>query len=244
MKKDYLEEKKKRLAQKIKVLVSRPAFQKEIDDLRVKWKIPSDGIKNEEDNQNWNMQLGIDTDEYYTKNWPKERAEIIKLRQEGKFREADNLKKQINADAPINAFSEDIWSVVRKYRLSPRWYNGIRRYLLFNDPKNMQVPAGITVAMNWDNGIKRISLEIDDDTTLNDLKHVWKWARKMRKGRLSDKFQPIPNFDRDKRAYELELEGRTEKEIGDIIQEEFGDSLDYNELKIVIKRYKKRLNIN
>lgn len=108
----------------------------------------------------------------------------------------------------------------------------------------MQIPAGITVAMNWDNGIKRISLEIDDDTTLNDLKHVWKWARKMRKGRLSDKFQPIPNFDRDKRAYELELEGRTEKEIGDTIQEEFGDSLDYNELKIVIKRYKKRLNIN
>lgn len=244
MKKNYLDEKKKRLEQKIKVLVSRPAFQKEILDLRKKWKLPPDGIKTEEINQKWNEQLLIDTDEYYRINWPKERKEIIELRKQGKYKEAEALKKEINGQAPLNALSDDIWSIVIRYRLSPRWHNGIRRYLLFNDPKNMQIPAGVTAKIDWEKGIKRISIELDEDTTLNDIKHAWSWVRKMYRGKPADKYHQIPNFDRDKRAYELEQEGMVPSKIADTIQEEFGDALDYNELNIAIKRYKKRLNIS
>jgi hypothetical protein len=244
MKIKYHEKALSRLKQKIKLLVARPDFQKDIQELRTKWKIPSNGIKDEQENENWNMQLGIDTDEYYDKNWPKERKELLALRKAGKHREADEIKKKINADAPLNAFNNDIWSVIRKYRLSPKWNNGIRRYLLFNDPTNLNISFGIPVKFEWENGMRRIYLEIDEDTTLDDLKNVWSWARKLQRGKKYDKYQPIKNFDRDNRAYELQLEGRTEKEIGDIIQEEFGDTLDYNELNIAIKRHKKRLNIN
>lgn len=244
MKKNYLDEKKKRLKQKIKVLVNRPAFQKDIADLRIKWNIPSEGLKTEEENQEWNNNFYIATDTYFEENWPKERNKIIELRKEKKFKEAEEIRKKINAEAPINALREDIWSIVRKYRLSSRWHKGINRYLSYNDADNMGIEVGVTVLMNWDNGIQRVSLEIDHDTTLNDLKHVWSWARKMYKGRQTDKYQPIPNFDRDKRAYELEQEGKSWKDIADIIEDEFGDTLDYNELNIAIKRYKKRLNIN
>ncbi len=244
MRNNYTEKSVSRLKQKIKVLIARPSFQKDILELREKWKLPADGIKNEDENQKWNIQLDIDTDEYYSKNWPIERKELIALRKAGKHREADELRKKINADAPLNAFNNDIWSVVRKYRLSPKWYNGIRRYLMFNDPANMNISFGIPIKFEWENGIRRIYLEIDDDTTLNDLKNVWSWARKLQRGKQYDKYQPIKNFERDNRAYNLQLEGRTEKEIGDIIQLEFGDTLDYNELNIAIKRHKKRLNIN
>ncbi len=75
---------------------------------------------------------------------------------------------------------------------------------------NIQLATG--VSMNWENGIGRFSLNFDNDTTLEDLKHVWSWARKMQRGKQSNKYQPIKNFDRDKRAYELKLEGRSSED--------------------------------
>lgn len=247
MKNDYFDEKAKRLKQEIKVLVSRPAFQKEVATLRGKWNIPSEGIKTEDDNQEWHHKLDIATDEYRNTEWPKCRVEIDRLNKERKFREAEEKRKEHNAKAPLNEFREDIWSVVRKYRLSPRWHNAIRRYILFNDPDNLNLVAGVTIVNTWENGMKLIALEIDADTTLKDIKQVWPWVKRMQKDLMykrADKFQPIKNFERDQRIYELQQEGRSEKDIGDIIQREFGDSLDYNEINIAIKRYKKRLNIN
>lgn len=247
MKSDYFAEKTKRLKQAIKVLVSRPAFQKEIAGLREKWHIPPEGIKNEDDNQNWNSQLDIDTDDYYKTEWPKCRAEIDKLNAEKKFREAEEKRKECNANAPLNAFRDDIWIVVRKYRLSPRWHNAIRRYLLFNDPDNLNLTAGVTIVNTWENGMKLISLEIDGDTTLKDVKHIWPWVKLMQKDlmyRQADKFQPIKNFERDTRIYTLDKEGKTLTEIAETINLEFDNALLEGELKQIIKRYKKRLNIN
>lgn len=152
-------------------------------------------------------------------------------------------ERQLNLHL-TNVFNNDIWSIVRKYRLSPRWHNGIKHYLLFNDPKNMHKSIGIPVKINWEDGIRRIFLEIDDDTTLNDLKQVWSWARKMKRGKPTGKFREIENFDRDKRAFELKKEGKNSEEILNIIEIEFGETLDYNHLNIIINRYKKRLNIN
>lgn len=244
MKKDYIEKRKERLEQKIKLLISKPAFQKDIIELRKKWNIPVNGITNEKDNQNWNQKLLIDTDEYYLKNWPKERKEIIKLRKDKRFREAEELKKKINSQAPLNAIGDDLWSIIIKYKLSPRWHGGIKRYLLFNNPKNMGIEMGITVSMSWEHGIKQISLEIDRDTTLEDIKEVWKWAKKMYKDRQSNKFQPIKKFERDKKIYNLQKDGKTPDEIGNIIEDKFGDYLDYNDINIIVNRFKKRLNIN
>ncbi len=38
--------------------------------------------------------------------------------------------------------------------------------------------------------------------------------------------------------------GKTINEIADIINQEFDIALDYNQLNIALKRYKKRLNID
>ena len=239
-----LEKADKRIKQKIKILVNRPDFQEIIIDLRNKWAIPYSGLKNEEDIQNWNQKLNIDTANYYSKYWPKEKDQIIKLRENRKFTEAEEIRKRISSQAPFNILDDDIWSIVRKQRLSPRWHHGIYRYLLFNDPQNMDISVGITVKYIFEHGIRRTLLEIDDDTTLNDLKCVWSWARKTSRNNPAGKCQPIKNFDRDKRAYELQHEGKLPTEIENTIEEEFGAYLDDNELNMIIKRYKKRLNIN
>ncbi len=242
---EYQRKQSKRINQKIKVLINRPDFQKDIALLRNRWKVPKSGLKNERENEEWNQQLLADTDNYYDKNWPNERKKLIVLTEKGKYREADELRTKINKQAPLNAFDNDIWVMVITYKLSPRWHDGVKRYLLFNDPKNMAISMGITVLSNWNHGIPEICLQIDKDTTLDDIKRVWSWARKMYRGKEKPhKFQPIKNFERDKEIYQLQQKNKEWKKIAEKISIKYGDELDYNDINIIVKRYKKRLHIN
>ncbi len=244
MKKDYFAEKKKRLEQKIKVLINRPAFQEDVHEFRKFWKIPPEGIENEVQSLNWNRRLEVDTVNYYIKNWSMERKEIMRLRKQKKFEEAEGIRKRISVNAPFNILKSDIWKVIKRHRILPRWYNNIKHYILFNDLGKMDDTLGMKVNMDWDYGILKISLEIEEDTTLVDLKHAWKWVRKMYKNKQFNKFQPIDNFDRDKRIYDLQGEGNTIPEIEKIINLEYADGLSHSEIKQIIKRQKIRFNIN
>ncbi len=240
----YFEKRKQRLNQKINLLINRLDFKKDVSELRTKWNIPQEGLKTEIEIENWNNQILDDTDNYYNKNWPNEVTKIIRLRGQKKYSEADQIKNTINKLAPLNALNDDVWGLITKYCLIPKWHSGIKNYLLYNDPKNMGIDIGVTVAFGWDHGIRKISLEIDKDTTLDDLKRVWSWARKMFRNKTNTKFQPIKNFDRDKRIYNLDKEGKTIDEIGETVQTEFNQDLDYNHINLILSRYKKRIHTN
>lgn len=233
-----------RTNQRIKILINRPDFQKDITFLRNKWKIPQKGLKTENENEEWNNWILDETDNYYDTKWPKETKKILKLRSLKKYNEAEEIKKTINSGAPLNALNNDVWVIIINYDLPPKWHDGVKNYLLSGDPKYLRNQTGLTVSFNWDHGVMRPSIEFDKDTTLTDLKRVWSWAKRLLKRNKNTKFQPIKNLDRDKRAYELEKEGKTPTEMEDIIEKEFGAILSYNELTLAIKRYKKRLNIN
>lgn len=244
MKSKYFEKQSARINQKIKVLINRPDFQADISFLRDKWNIPKDGIKTEKDNENWNDWILAETDDYYDKNWAKDIKIMSDLRKVEKYDEADAIKKKINRSAPLNAFNDDIWVVIRNYGLTPKWHGGLKSYLLSNNPDQLKSQTGLTVSFNWDHGMLRPSIEFDADTRIEDLKRAWTWARKLLKKNKNSKFQPIKNFERDKRIYELDKEGKTVEDIGEIIQTEFNEDLDYNHINIVLGRYKKRVHIN
>lgn len=250
MKLSYIERKAKRVQQKAKVLVNRPDFQEDMLALRKKWDIPETGITEEKDNQLWNRKLNYDTDKYYDEEWPKYREELDQLRESGKYKEFKAREDELNDAAPLNAFQKDIKSILKKYLLSPKWKNPVRRYLLFNDVNNMNIPIGVTIAghlNDYEPVEYQLCLHIDEDTTFEDMREIWSDVKEHQKRliyRKSDKYQPIPNFDRDKRAYELELEGKSYDEISGILYEEYEIWLDYNEVRIAINRFKKRMNIN
>lgn len=243
MKNDYLNKLAIRIKQKANLLIARPNFQKDIILLRAKWAIPPKGFTNTKSYQLWYTKLCTDTANYYSKTWPKEKQQIIDLRKKGEFEQAEEIRKKISVHAPFNQLKNDVWSLVRTYALSQHWYEGMQHYLLLNDPKLLYRTEGLKVQINWEHGIKQCLIEFDDDTTLPDLKHAWSWARKMKSGKPTAKFREIENFDRDKRAYELRKERKTDEEILTILETEFGDVLEYNHLNIIIARYKKRINI-
>lgn len=161
-----------------------------------------------------------------------------------KYREAEEITKSINSEAPLNAFNNDIWVMIVNYDLPPKWHEGVKNYLLSNNPDYLRQQSGLIVRFNWDHGVMRPSIEFDKDTTLADLRRAWSWARKLLKNKRNTKFQPIKNFERDKMIYTLQQKNKGWEEIAKEISNKYGDELDYNDINVIVKRYKKRLHIN
>ncbi len=241
---EYQKRQSKRTNQKIKILINRPDFQKDITFLRNKWKIPQEGIKTEKENEDWNDWILDETDSYYYEKWPIETKKMIELRKVKKYDEAEEIKRKINTSAPLNALNNDIWAIIIKYCLPVKWHSGIKNYLLSGDSDDLKFQTGLTVNFNWDHGILRPSIEFDEDTTLPDLKRVWSWARKLLKRKKNVKFQPLKNFERDKEVYQLKQANKGWKEIAEKISARYSKELDYNDINIIVKRYKERLHIN
>jgi len=246
MKNDYIKKLAERNQQKAKVLIARPDFQKEVKKLRKKWKIPSNGIPNEEKRSEWQELYAEMEEEWYKKIWNKRRDEVVELNKAGKIYEAEDLKKDIFNTNPINALRIDVKMILKKYRLPLRWKDGIKNYLLSSKPESIAVPVGPTIVIKWDEdtGIRIVSIEIDDSITLETIKKSWKhimYERDRLYSRTQKKFQPIKNFDRDREAYDLHTKGKTAQEIADILSEKKDRVYSYDDVFSFIKRYKKRL---
>ena len=250
MKKEYLDKLQQRAIQKAKLLINRPDFQVDVLILRTKWNVPVDGIKNEVDNLKWEKGLDQDTEEYFQQEWPKHRKELEGLNKPKTYGQYKQRVQAINDLAPLNAFGLDIKSILKKNRLNPNWENSIRRYVLFNDINLMSLPVGVTITSrvnNFDPAESRLSISIEEDTTLEDIKKIWPEVMEHQKNlvyKKQKKYQKIPKLERDKRIFELSKEGQSPKTIANTISIEFDDAMDENQTQIVLKRYKKRLNIN
>lgn len=249
MKQSYIKKQIERQKQKIKVLVSKPDFQEDMRRLRKKWNIPEDGIKEEKDNQLWYRKLNQDTDKYFDEEWPKHRSELDQLRESGKFKEWKQREDELNDAAPLNAFYKDIKSILKKYLLSPKWKDPVKRYLLYNDPNNMGLSIGVTIAghlNDYEPVEYQLCLHIDEDTTLEDIKEIWPDVKEHQKNLIykkQQKYQPIPNFDRDKHIYELSQQGLSYEEIALKIQKDFmvPSSFGYEDVSKALDRYRKRI---
>lgn len=89
-----------------------------------------------------------------------------------------------------------------------------------------------------------LMLEINADTTLEDIKYMWPMvmAEQKRLPDKSKKFQPAPKLDIDKRAFELKNLGNKMTKIADIVSKEFSlDVYTYKEASESVRRHKKRL---
>lgn len=247
MKKTYFEKRLKRARQKLESLLSRADFQSETNILRTKWNIPSNGIKTEEKNRKWRSWLDQETERYVEENRPNWTTQMQKLLEQGKFHERDELNTQFNANIPLNAFHNEIWRLVHKYKVPAHWYDTVKRYLLFNDPNNAGFPIGnVTMHISWDlkTNHKQLSLIIYADTILEDIKSFWPevmWEQNHLHDKTVDKFQPRPNMNLDKRVRELWSQKKTGVEIANTIQKEFEKpEFIYTDVSNSLKRYKKR----
>jgi len=247
MNKQYFDKRRQRINQKLEVLFERRDFRNDVKILRDKWHLPQEGIKDEGKNQEWHYWLDAETDRYVEENWAKSKEKMRQLIEQGKLIKREEENKRFNASVPINALYHDVWNLLHKYRLPASWHNSIKRYLLFNDQNNLWIPLGnITMQITWDEKTnhRQLSLILNADTTLVDVKSIWKMV-KLEQKRLQDKtaekFQPIDNLKRDTRILELENEGKSYEEIAEVIRQEYGlPDFGYENVSKILPRIKKR----
>lgn len=248
MKNGYIKKAGSRLKQTIKVLVSKPSFIGAVSVLRNKWKMPNGGFKSQTDLDKWYQKLNEDTEEYFNQLRPSKRQELIEIRSKGDLAEHKRLQDEFNNAAPWNAFLIDIKRLTHEQKLSPRWVDGIKRFLLFNNPDNMGMFVGPVISTKFDLefGTETISLDIEANTTLEDVKAIWPEIKEMQ-SRLpytkQKKFQPLRKFDRNKKAYELHLAGKKYREIADDFSNE-NETFGEEEVAKMVDRYKKKVDIN
>ncbi len=231
------------------ILIARPDFQGDVKALREKFNIPMDGFKDEKTNQKWHHEFYKSSDDYFDNIWANRRDEIIKLKEKRKFLEAERLQKEINDTAPINTYRIAIKNLLKKYKVSLRWEESIRRYLLFNNIDSMWLPGGITIHEEYDRDIqlKKLSIEIEGDTRLEDIKRSWpiiKFHQKRLESHTKEKFQPIKNFERDQEAYNLKQSGSSYNEIANTLSKKYNKVISYDDVASYIKRHKQKTGIN
>lgn len=238
---------------KARKLMSRPDFQADIQALRKKWRIPETGLKTDQESEQWHRWRNELSNEFMETEWPVLARELWRMREGSKtvanYRVFQEKEKEFNERIPINDFNKDIAALITKYKQSPRFKRSLFHYLLFNGTDHIYGPIGVSVRTTG-GGIRNFTevlIGIEADTTLADIKAAWpmiKHAQKQLPSYQQEKFQPIRNFARDQRAYELKLAGKTYREIARTLTKEFVKIFSYADIPPLIKRHKKRLGIN
>lgn len=250
MNKAYFDKRKERINQKLDILHARPDFQTDVSEFRKRWNIPQDGIKTEEDNHAWKMELEKETRRYIDEHREGHHQQMQDLLAQNKHIESDDLNKAFNQRIPRNAFRLEILRFLKKYKIPYQWEEVTRRYLLFNKHDDEWMPINsVTLQENWDFDIGgwQLTLILSADTTLEDIKAIWPLVKEQQ-SKLYDhpdkKFQPIPNLKIDERIYELKQQKMTNSSIANEINKEFPYlSYTYKDVSDSLRRHKQRLRI-
>lgn len=249
MKKGPSKNKFNRSKQRAKLLIANPDFQNEVKQIREKFNIPENGIKTNEESGKWHHGFYQSDDIYFETNRERVREEIKRLEQGKKFQEGFNLHRKFNKEAPINAFNIAIKNVLKKHKLPLTWLHSVQRYILFNSIDYMMLTGNVTISqeLDQDTNLVKLSIGIDDSTTLDDVIKSWpriKFHQKKLESYTKKKIQPIKNFERDQEAYNLKQSGKTYTEIADILSKKFDKIISYDDVASYIKRHKQRTGIN
>ncbi|MBU3979423.1 hypothetical protein KKF69_00885 [Patescibacteria group bacterium] len=152
--------------QKTELLVIQPKFREDITKLRVKWNVPSQGLCSDEEFDKWQNSLNQE-------NWKYQKIEYPKFREQYKNDSDYAVKlKYFGMKAPNNVFQQDLAGLVKKYKLSPFWVNGLRGYLLRN---TIPLSAGIVIEQSYDplTGMPILKLVLQEDTSIKDVTTIW-----------------------------------------------------------------------
>lgn len=220
--------------QKTQLLIIQPEFIQDIQLLRRKWNVPVKGLSSIEEFDKW--QKWFDGE-----NWKYQNVEYKKFYQGNKVdSNYPKLLQGFNSQIPINILQQDLVELIKKYKLSPMWLQGLRGYLLRN---SIPLPAGVIIEHSTDaqTNLPILKLIIQEDTSIKDVVAVWDQVKNYQKKLpywRQKKSQPIFNLERNKKAYELKESGKSYNEIADEL------ACGYNEVIDFVKSYKSYLKKN
>lgn len=193
--------------------------------------------------QIWDRELQKRTEEYYDQKWPDAQKRIDALTKQGKLRDAHALRQKTKNNAPAAAFKIEIRELAKKYDLPKSWEKGLRTYVLVNYSPLPETGAWVAHKLDEDNMVTDLSIRLTEATRLEDVKKMWgmvKLLQQNMRGRTPKKLQPLHYADRDQRVIKLAEQGKKDREIAEVIHEEFGMPLDAEGIRTIRRNYAKR----
>lgn len=137
----------------------------------------------------------------------------------------------------------DMHDILRKFDLPPDWNDAIKYFLVLNNISLMPTMLGITVqtVIPVDGSIPReLSIKIDRFTTLKDMIDLWPLIETHQQELSTSelkKQQPTQNLNLYIRAKQLRNEGKTSNEIADILTNETGETISYDDVNTYMHRF-------
>lgn len=244
-----------RQQQKFLLLLSRDDFQKDVSQLRAKWAIPNDGLQTPESHETWWSNHNDNADSYESTYQQANHLEILEAERRWQAKEIttqdlNTIKATVSRRNPVNALYYDIDQLIERYRLPPRWKEATQAYLFTNEPR-YKGPVGIVIKSTFgrDGEPDEITLVLDGHTTRQDLIDAWPsivFHRNKLKHKTKDKTQPFDQakLERNKLAYQLKKQGKSYRQIADILSERYDLAYGHGDIPTMIKNYKKLLGMN
>ena len=215
--------------QAMKLLLANLKFKTAVDALRIKW-----GVYGKDPQRSENI-----------KKLKKSHSSPWKYHDVG----VGELDTEIH-NHPDSPYYKDLLNLMKRFKLDKNyWLAALWQYVRTGEYKqgdfySETIPI-IKLQKDEDGYLPKIALEIGRSTTLKDVKEAWYRVEELKKliyGK-QPKFKLWKNFERDSRAYELCLEGKTINEIDGILRKEYGADLDYGNIKKIISTYRKKLEL-
>ncbi len=137
----------------------------------------------------------------------------------------------------LDISDDHISELLSKHKLSKHWFQVVFFYLISNgslNQTNVMTENQHGLVITEENlEYPGITLHIGPDTTYTEYISAWKMIKEKRGKKLKIN-KCRENAARDLRLFTLHKQGRTLSEIYKIIKEEYGDDLDYGNIKKVI----------
>ncbi len=232
---------RRKIEQEVKKVINNPCFQKEIKLLRKKLGIPKDGLRTWKKVTKWENSLR-----------QKEIADLAA----GKLDILWHLTKETK-EIPEDAFTDPIMRLAFegqnlsiKLGLSDKWDFLIGDYAVRGGPPSEYVHRLVLPWPEWKEITGRIRtgdygvfLRIYGDTTLRDIKDIWKVVKMHQKDlkNFRKRTRLIQFFDRNQKLYKLHKKGISYKKIYEMIDKnkEWPKFPSYDYIAKIIRRHKK-----
>lgn len=203
-------------------------------------------------------------------SFPKQKFELLKLSKEFQkdvlaFRRNWNIPDQgmleggaehlqwlanISLACQQKEYAKNIDGILQKFDLPEYYTNLLVPHLLYQEDSRVDAHENskARVWMQEEHGQKRIFIEIFQDTTIKDIRKEWftvelAQAAIRHSSPLSSREKPSKSFSRDKRIFQLIQAGVKGKDIGGIVQKEFGGKkLSYDEIYKIASRFRRKID--
>jgi hypothetical protein len=158
---------------------------------------------------------------------------------------SEHINLRLNAEEPLN---EAVAAILLQFRLGPDWRHSIKRYILLNNPNDMQLPEHIEMGLKLDEdtGRWRVVVNIPEFASYADIKAAIPAITELQNAIRGKPLmrQPSHNQELAEEAYAIHRQVKSYAKTATILSEKMGTKIEWQSVRDLIRSYKIRVGLS